>query len=137
MSKNLLNPHSNKNCVLGEKALWLLSKMSVVSFATAYLIKNSEMLELSGQRPELFQICLLPFCLSLPRTSPGFSFLLRADFLSSGIRVDCLSGWSTDIAVRESLLLFPRKTCSVDDDFERYSLVWSNWTIFDVLEALK
>lgn len=46
-------------------------------------------------------------------------------------------GWSVDIAARESSLLFPRKTHPLDDDFERYSLMWSNWTILDGLEALQ
>lgn len=46
--------------------------------------------------------------------------------LSLGITLGCLSGWNIDIAVRESLLLFPRKSCSLDDDFEGYAVVWSN-----------
>lgn len=45
VSNNLLNPHPNKNGVLGDKALCLLSKRSVVSFATACLIKTSELLD--------------------------------------------------------------------------------------------
>lgn len=76
-SDNLFNPRSSKCCVLWQSTLTSVKRRSLVSFTAAFLIKNSELWDWSGQRPEFLPIfcegCLLPFCLSTPRTSPGLN----------------------------------------------------------------